>query len=134
MICYQRESVTAPQFADILGRSELGQRRPVDDTPRLQRMLEGADLIITARSASQGKLIGIARSLTDWSYACYLSDLAVDHDYQGKGIGKRLIDLVREHAGEESMCLLVSASDSVDFYHRIGMPSTDRAFLFPRAQ
>ena len=134
MICHQRESVTAPQFADILRRSELGQRRPVDDTPRLQRMLEGANLIITARSTSQGKLIGIARSLTDWSYACYLSDLAVDRDYQGKGIGKRLIELTREHAGEESMCLLVSAPDSVDFYHRIGMPSTDRAFLFPRAQ
>jgi ribosomal protein S18 acetylase RimI-like enzyme len=133
-IKYQREAIDAAQFADVLHRSGLGLRRPVDDLARLQRMLDGANLIVTARAVETEQIVGIARSLTDWSYACYLSDLAVDVDFQGMGIGKRLIELTREHAGDESMCLLVSAPDAVGFYQRIGMPATDKAFLYPRAR
>ncbi|WP_422396643.1 GNAT family N-acetyltransferase [Sphingomonas profundi] len=97
-------------------------------------MLDGASLVITARTIDSGQLVGIARSLTDWSYACYLSDLAVDRDFQGRGIGRRLIALTREHAGQESMCLLVSAPEAKAFYRRIGMPAIDSAFLYPRAR
>ena len=131
---YQRENLSPAEFAQILMASGLSERRPVDDLGRLQRMLEGASLIITAREANEGLLVGIARSLTDWAYACYLSDLAVHHNYQGRGIGTKLIELTREAAGEESMCLLVASPDAAAFYRRIGMPGTDRAFLYPRAR
>lgn len=131
---YRREDISATEFAEILLSSGLAERRPVDDLERLQRMLEGASLIITAREASEGRLVGVARSLTDWAYACYLSDLAVHKDYQSRGIGTKLIALTRDAAGEESMCLLVASPDAAAFYRRIGMPGTDRAFLFPRAR
>ncbi|WP_114966178.1 GNAT family N-acetyltransferase [Alkalilacustris brevis] len=131
---YQREEIDVQAFADILRRSGLAVRRPVDDIGRLQRMLDHANLLITARDSETGQLVGVARSLTDWSYACYLSDLAVDAAYAGQGIGRRLIELTRDHAGEESMCLLVASPDAVSFYERIGMPACDRAFLYPRAR
>lgn len=131
-LIYQRETVGASEFADILNRSGLGERRPVEDLERLQRMLDGANLILTARAAGSQALIGIARSLTDWSYACYLSDLAVDRAFQGQGIGTRLIALTREYAGEQCMCLLLAAPDAVAFYKKIGMPASERAFLYPR--
>ncbi len=133
-ITYQQATVTADEFADILHRSGLGARRPVSDLPRLQRMIDGANLIVTARESDSGRIIGIARSLTDRSYACYLSDLAVDKAFQGKGIGKKLIEVTRELAGDETMCLLIAAPDSVSYYQRIGMPQSDRAFLYPRAK
>lgn len=131
-IRYQRERISAAEFAEILLSSGLAQRRPVDDHPRLQRMLDGAPLIITARDAGTGRLVGIARSLTDWAYACYLSDLAVHEDWKGHGIGTTLIARTREAAGEDSMCLLVASPDAEGFYRRIGMPPADRAFLYPR--
>lgn len=131
-ITYQQEKLTAREFADVLNRSGLGVRRPVDDFPRLQRMLDGADLIITARDTRDDAIVGVARSLTDWCYACYLADLAVDKAYQRQGIGKRLIELTREHVGDESFCLLVSAPEALGFYQGIGMPPTDKAFLYPR--
>lgn len=130
----QREGIQAAEFADVLNRSGLGARRPVDDLPRLQRMLDGANLVITARDGPDGPIVGVARSLTDWSYACYLSDLAVDRAFQGAGIGRQLIARTRALAGDEAMCLLVAAPDAVEFYERIGMPRTDRAFLFPRGR
>jgi ribosomal protein S18 acetylase RimI-like enzyme len=131
---YERGTVTAAQFADLLEKSGLASRRPADDIPRLQRMLDNADLTVTATVAETGQLVGIARSLTDWSYATYLSDLAVDAAFQGRGIGRRLIEETRDLAGGETMLLLVSAPDAVGFYRKIGMPVSDRAFLYPRAR
>ena len=131
-IRYQTEAIGAADFADILIRSGLGERRPVADLARLQRMLDGADIVLTARRVTDGYLVGIARSLTDSAYACYLSDLAVDRAEQGKGIGRQLIERTRVLAGDEAMLLLVSAPASVGFYERIAMPRCNTAFLYPR--
>lgn len=117
-ISYQSEALTAAEFGDILNRSGLSARRPVDGLRRLQRMLDGADLILTARDQRSGIIVGIARALTDWSYACYLADLAVDDAYQRRGIGRRLIELTREHVGEASFCLLISAPEATGWQHR----------------
>jgi GNAT superfamily N-acetyltransferase len=95
-------------------------------------MLAGSNLIIVAHDGDT--LVGVARSITDYAYCCYLSDLAVDRAYQGRGIGKRLIAETREAAGPETMCLLVSAPDSIGFYDAIQMPRQTRAFMFPRAK
>jgi ribosomal protein S18 acetylase RimI-like enzyme len=82
-------------------------------------MLRHADIIATARDA--GKLIGIARAITDYSYCCYLSDLAVDVDYQNQGIGQRLIDETRKIAGTKTSLFLVSAPAAEGYYPKIGM-------------
>jgi ribosomal protein S18 acetylase RimI-like enzyme len=90
MIQYQIEKeLTVEEFRAILVRTTLGERRPINEPERLAKMLEHGNLIVTARK--EGKLIGIARSLTDFLYCTYLSDLAVDEDYQKMGIGKELI-------------------------------------------
>jgi ribosomal protein S18 acetylase RimI-like enzyme len=117
-------------YIDVLKRSGLAERRPVGDPDRIARMLTGANLIITALHGTS--VVGVARSLTDYAYCCYLSDLAVDRAYQGRGIGQRLIEETRRASGPETMCLLVAAPDSIGFYERIGMPSQSRAFMYPR--
>ena len=74
------------EFEAVLRESGLGERRPVEDRTRLEKMLRGANLIVTARLG--GRLVGVARSITDWSYCLYLSDLAVSKVAQGQGIGR----------------------------------------------
>jgi GNAT superfamily N-acetyltransferase len=117
-------------YIDILTRSGLAERRPVGDRDRIARMLAGANLIIAAHHGNN--VVGVARSLTDYAYCCYLSDLAVDRTYQGRGIGRRLIEETRRAAGPETMCLLVAAPDSISFYENIHMPRQPRAFMYPR--
>src|SRR5262249_19629550 len=130
-ILYGREaSIGVDEFIEVLRQSGLGERRPLADTDRMERMIANANLIVTARKA--GKLVGVSRALTDFAYCCYLSDLAVDRGHQGHGIGKRLIVETRRHAGPESMCLLLSAPDSMSFYKTIEMPQADNAFLYKR--
>lgn len=103
-VLYAREaSLDTAQFRRVLAESGLGEVRPVDDEARLKAMLEGADLIVTARLDMEGKpLIGVARCLTDFSWVCYISDLAVSAKAQGLGIGKGLMDEVARQLGRRS--------------------------------
>ena len=118
----------AGEFIDVLSRSGLGERRPLADRPRIEAMLRNADLIVTARAG--GRLVGVARSVTDFAFCCYLSDLAVDQAFQGHGIGKMLMRRTRSEAGEGVHCLLVAAPKAVGFYEQAGLPRHDDAFLF----
>ncbi|WP_330330253.1 GNAT family N-acetyltransferase [Streptomyces sp. NBC_00536] len=106
------------EVAALYRTSTLAERRPVEDVQRFTRMLAGANLVIVARDAD-GRLIGISRSLTDGAYATYLSDLAVDAAYQGKGVGRGLIEATRQAAPEASLILL-AAPAAVDYYPHIG--------------
>jgi len=122
------QKLEAEEVANVFKKS--GIVRPVDDLERIQRMIDHADIIVTARN--NGQLVGIARAITDYSYCCYLSDLAVDAEYQRSGIGKELVRRIREKLGDEVSLLLVSAPNAVDYYPRIGFEKSDKAFLIKR--
>ncbi len=96
--------VPAESVANVFKRS--GIRRPVEELDRIQRMVDNANLTITAWDGD--RLIGIGRALTDFSYCCYLSDLAVDKDYQRQGIGQALITQLRDILGGEVTLLLLA--------------------------
>jgi predicted N-acetyltransferase YhbS len=114
------------EFIQVLNDSTLGERRPVDNRERILRMCHNANLIITARH--KGRLVGIARSLTDFAFCTYLSDLAVSEDYQKMGIGKELVRRVREAVPEANLILL-AAPKAVEYYPRIGMVRHEAAYI-----
>ena len=120
VITYQPEpNLSAEEFQAVLITSTLAERRPAQDLRHLDTMLRHADIIITARDG--GKLIGIARAITDYAYCCYLSDLAVDQAYQKQGIGKHLIEETHKLSGERTSLFLVSAPAAEGYYPKIGM-------------
>jgi ribosomal protein S18 acetylase RimI-like enzyme len=129
---YAREDdLGADEYIDVVAKS--GLNRPIGDRPRIERMLKQANLILTARQ--DGRLVGFARSLTDFCFCCYLSDLAVDRACQGQGIGKRLIEMTRTEAGgANTTTLLLSAPTAMTFYEGIRMPKADNCFLYRRQQ
>lgn len=120
-------TVSVNDFIDILNRSTLGQRRPVDDIECIKNMIENADIIVTA--VLNGKIVGVARAITDYSYCCYLSDLAVDIDFWRQGIGKMLIRKVREQLGAKCKMILLSAPAAVDYYSKIGFTQHPSAWI-----
>jgi predicted N-acetyltransferase YhbS len=103
---------------DLYRASTLGERRPVDDRERMAAMLRNANLVVTAWDGEL--LVGIARSLTDFSYATYLSDLAVRVSFQRHGIGKELIRRTQQAAGLDTRIVLLAAPAAVDYYPRVG--------------
>jgi hypothetical protein len=120
--------LAAEQLADLFRRS--GIRRPVNDLKRIETMILNASLTITAWQG--GRLVGIARSITDFCYCCYLSDLAVDRDLQRCGIGRDLVSRTKSAVGDDSMLLLLSAPESMEYYPKIGMEAAQNAWIIKR--
>lgn len=121
------EAITAEQFVDLLRRSSLAKRRPVDDPECIAGMLRHADLLVTAWQ--EGQLVGVARSVTDFNYCCYLSDLAVDRAFQRTGLGRELIRRTKERLGRRCMLILLSAPAATDYYPHLGFTRHDSAWV-----
>ncbi len=131
MIDYcQEPELSAGEFIDVLVRSTLAERRPIDDLPTMELMLRNADLLVTARH--EGRLVGISRALSDFCYSTYLADLAVDQAFQRQGIGKELIRRTHEAAGLATTLILISAPKAVSYYPHIGLIKHDSCWTIPR--
>lgn len=132
MIHYALEpQLSSAEFIDVLVRSTLAERRPVDDRPRIEAMLKNAQVIVTARDDS-GLLVGVSRAISDRVYATYLSDLAVDQAYQGQGIGRELIARTHQAAGLDTLLILLSAPKARTYYPHIGMQPHDSCWTLAR--
>ncbi len=118
-VVYQVEpDLRAAEFIDVLKRSTLAERRPVDDLPRIEGMLRHADVLVTARVDDH--LVGVSRAITDFHYCTYLSDLAVDEAFQRQGIGKELVRRTHEVAGLHTSLILLAAPKAETYYPHIG--------------
>ncbi len=115
------------EFIDVLVRSTLAERRPVNQADIIRGMLKHADLIVTARVDET--LVGVSRAITDYSYCTYLSDLAVDQAYQGHGVGRELIRRTHEAAGLHTHLILLAAPKARTYYPHIGMEPHDSAWI-----
>ncbi len=118
------------EFIDLLVRSTLAERRPVDEPETIRGMLAHADIILTARAGSL--LVGISRAITDYNFCTYLSDLAVDRTYQRRGIGKELIRRTHEAAGRNTTLILLAAPKARTYYPHVGMDANDSCWIIPR--
>ena len=119
--------ITPEQFVELLRSCTLGDRRPVNDPKCIRAMLEHANLLCTAWD--NHLLVGVARSVTDFAFCCYLSDLAVHEDYQRRGIGRELIRLTKSRLGETARIILLSAPAAEAYYPRIGFAAHHSAWV-----
>lgn len=127
-VAYFHDRVITPaQFADLLRRTSLGARRPLDDPARLAAMLEHANLVCTAWDGDL--LVGVARSVTDFAYCCYLSDLAVDTAHQRAGIGRALIRLTQARLHPAARIVLLAAPAATEYYPRLGFERHPSAWM-----
>ena len=130
-VLYRLEpDLSADEFIDVLRRSTLADRRPVDHRAAIEAMLAHADLIVTARVG--GLLVGVSRALSDFAFCTYLSDLAVDEQYQRRGIGRELIRRTHEAAGHNTSLILLAAPGARTYYPHIGMAQHESCWWIPR--
>jgi predicted N-acetyltransferase YhbS len=129
-IDYFHDRATTPeQFIDVLKRSTLADRRPIHDADRISAMLSHANLICIASDGDA--LVGVSRCVTDFSFCCYLSDLAVDTAYQKQGIGRELIRVTQARLDPECKIILLAAPEAEDYYPKIGFAHFHSAWVLP---
>ena len=125
-------AISVDEFVDLLTRSTLSERRPIHDKACMKGMIENTNLCISAWEDET--LIGIARCMTDFHYACYLSDLAVDQQYQKHGIGKTLQMQVQSQLNDKCKMILIAAPTANDYYQHIGFTNNERCWVLERHQ
>ncbi len=126
MITIQVEKeLSLEDYVFILKDSGLGKRRPMQDPDHLRRMIEGSNLMVTARE--NGKLVGLLRALTDHCYRCFIADLAVTKSHQRQGIGKKILQFTRD-LDPEARLFLFAAEDAEPFYQKLGFKLHERCY------
>ncbi|MBV8901455.1 MAG: GNAT family N-acetyltransferase [Verrucomicrobia bacterium] len=115
------------EVIELYNVSTLGERRPTADRDRMAAMLKHANLVVTAWHAQ--KLVGLARTLTDFVYVGYLADLAVHAGFQRRGIGQGLIARTRAEMGLNSILVLLAAPKAVGYYPHVGFTRHESAWV-----
>lgn len=128
-ITYKFDIVPTPQQIIEL-YDEAGLPRPTHDEKRIKKMYDNSNLIVSAWHGDV--LVGVARSITDWCWSCYLADLAIKPSYQKEGIGRKLIDLTKTQIGEETMLLLLSVPTAMEYYPKVGFTKQESSFIMNR--
>ncbi len=127
-----RLDITPATEAIIAAYDSSVINRPTYDKERIAKMYANSNLVVTA--CDKNILVGISRSLTDFCFCCYLSDLAVRKEYQKHGIGKELISLTKETIGEQCMLLLLSAPTAMEYYPNVGFDKVNNGFIINRSK
>ncbi|WP_430462352.1 GNAT family N-acetyltransferase [Thalassolituus sp. LLYu03] len=125
-----QEAISGDQFLELLSNTSLGPRRPLHDKACIEAMAANGNLLVTAWDGEQ--LVGVARSMTDFVFACYLSDLAVHEAYQKRGIGRELIHLTQQQLGPHCKLILLAAPAASEYYGPLGFDKNDRCWLLER--
>jgi GNAT superfamily N-acetyltransferase len=120
---------TVEAMIELYQRSTLGKRRPVHRPDIFAGMLNNSDLVITAWQGE--RLVGVARTLSDFHYVAYMADLAVDAEFQRQGIGKQLIEETRQRLQPECMLVLLAAPKANDYYPQLGFEPNPRGWVLP---
>jgi predicted N-acetyltransferase YhbS len=121
--------ISADAFIDLLKRASFAERRPVDDRACIEAMLQHANLLCTAWDGET--LVGVARSVTDFAFCCYLSDLAVAETHQHRGIGHELIRLTQKQLGPRAKIILLAAPKAQGYYPKLGFTPYPSAWMLP---
>ena len=129
IITYKLDVIPATEIIVDLYNSS-GINRPTTDYRRISQMYANSNLIVTAWD--EYKLVGISRSLTDFFYCCYLSDLAVREGYKCQGIGRKMIEITKDVVGGQTMLLLLAAPSAMEYYPQVGFEKVENGFIIKR--
>lgn len=115
MIIYKTDiTPTNEQVTTLYLRAKLN--RP-NDQRRMELMLTHANIKISAWDGE--RLVGFLRGFTDYCFDCYVNDLAVDPDYQVRGIGRNLMEELKGLIEDGTFIFLISAADAIPFYRKM---------------
>lgn len=119
--------ITAEEYINLLSQTSLGERRPIQDVERIKGMLKNSNLTVSAWV--ENELVGVSRSVTDFHFCCYLSDLAVSEEFQKYGIGKKLVEITSEQLESNCTIILLATPQATNYYPKIGFDQHPSAWV-----
>ena len=123
----ESKRISANEYIDFLKRTDLGTQYPKERfKERISKLVDNVSISLVARNEN-GLIVGVLFGLTDYVYWLYVTDLGVDRDYEGQGIGRQLMKIAHDKAGGENdiAVYLVSNENAIPFYEALGMKKAD---------
>lgn len=130
------ERISAEEYIDFLKRTNLGSQYPKERfADRIAKLVTTVSISLVARN-EQGVVVGVLFGLTDFAYWLYVTDLGVDRDYEGQGIGRQLMKMAHEKAGGEKdiAVYLIANEDAIPFYEKLGMKKADDVMQYNKIE
>lgn len=117
------------EYTDYMNGEEYNHlRESVDWRPltlgQAKRGLEHTTFLVVARE--KGRAVAMGRALFDFGYTAYIGDVIVAPEYQGKGIGKHIVEALMQRVmeaaepGDRIMFILGAAKGKEVFYEKLG--------------
>lgn len=135
MIEYKEEKLNADVYIEFLTRTDLGSQYPKERfKERIERLVKNVSISLVARD--ENKIVGVLFGLTDFAYWLYVTDLGVDRDYEGRGIGRTLMKKAHEIAGGEKdiAVYLIANENAIPFYEKLGMKLSDDVMQYNKIE
>ena len=131
-IIIKEERLNGTEYIDFLKRTDLGSQYPKERFyERIEKLVKNVSISLVARN-EKGLIVGVLFGLTDFCYWLYITDLGVDRNYEGQGIGSRLMKKAHEIAGGEKdiAVYLIANDNAIPFYEKLGMKKADEVMKF----
>ena len=129
------ERLDAGAYIDFLKRTDLGSQYPKERfRARIEKLVANVPVSLTARE--DGRLVGVCFGITDFAYWLFITDLGVDREYVGRGIGRKLMRAALEAAGgaDDIIVYTCANENAVGFYEKLGMEPAGDVMVYNRAQ
>ena len=135
-ITIKEERITPKEYIDFLKRTDLGSQYPKERfEERIKKLVNNVSISLVARNES-GTVVGVLFGLTDFAYWLYVTDLGVDREYTGQGIGRRLMKIAHEAAGGEKdiAVYLIANENAIPFYEKLGMEKSEEVMQYNKIE
>ena len=130
------QRLTPEEYIDFLKRTNLGSQYPKERfEERIKKLVKSVSISLVARN-EYDTVVGVLFGLTDFAYWLYITDLGVDREYEGQGIGRRLMKTAHELAGGEKdiAVYLIANEDAIPFYEKLGMKKSEEVMQYNKIE
>lgn len=110
---------------DLLKTTHWAASRPEEQ----ERLALEHSLCFGAFCIATGRQIAMARAVTDYGTTYCLCDVIVDPAWQGKGVGRAMLEQIQAHPALPHLRGVLVSRDAQDFYSRFGFEKTDRGMV-----
>ncbi|MBQ9742123.1 MAG: GNAT family N-acetyltransferase [Ruminococcus sp.] len=135
-ITIKEERISSEEYIDFLKRTDLGSQYPKERfEERIKKLVANVSISLVARN-KEDKVVGVLFGLTDFAYWLYVTDLGVDRDYTGQGIGRQLMRSAHEIAGGEKdiAVYLIANENAIPFYEKLGMEKSSDVMQYNKIE
>lgn len=118
---YQNDNVNWDELSNLYKIAPLGNKKSSD----LKTVFSNS--MFKCFVYSDKTLIGVGRALADGMDCSYICDVSIHPDYQGKGIGKDIINKLIELSKGHNKIILYSIPGKEQFYSKLGFDKMNTA-------